>query len=354
MPQSTPICDIILLSWNGLEYLRSCVESLFKYTPLPINLLIIDNGSEIETVSYLQKLKPPQRGNVNLKIIYNSDNKGFVGGMNQGMRLSSSPYVCLLNNDTLFSPNWLELCLKAYNSNPRIGIVNPNSTTFGTWPQKKQTVESVAEELSHRFYNEPITEIGTCVGFCMLIKHEVIERIGYLEESLHGFFFEDTDYSKRAKQAGYFCVVANQAYVFHHEHKSFKNKSHRDQFFKKNQKWFYEKWGKPLRIFLPKKNISDKDKELLTKAARNDHFIYLHLPSNAKTEWRNKHAHISIIYHSFKIKPELLLFPYKIIKKQKKPYDYIIIEDYPLLKKVIPFYKRKIVNSLAEIKELNL
>ncbi|HLD74509.1 MAG TPA: glycosyltransferase family 2 protein [Bdellovibrionota bacterium] len=354
MMKNSPVCDIILLSWNKLLYLQPCVESLFKHTKLPINLFIVDNGSGAETVNYLQKLGITQhQENIHLQIIYNNENLGFVGGMNQGMKLSTSPYVCLLNNDTLFTANWLELCLKTFESNPQIGIVNPNSTTFGVWPKKNQSVEDVAFEILKRWADQPITEIGSAVGFCMFIKREVIEKIGYLEESLYKFFFEDADYSKRAKLAGYKCVVANQAYVFHYEHKSFKNKKHRDQYFKQNQKWFYEKWGKPLRIFLPKKALSNQDREILTHIARNDHFIYVHLPHSVKVDWNDKHANISLIYHSFETRPELFFFPYKIIKRQKKPYDYIVAQDYPLLKKILPFYRKKIVNSLKDIKELN-
>ena len=112
--------------------------------------------------------------------------------------------------------------------------------------------------------------------------------------------------------------------------------------------------GKIIKIFLPKKKPKKQKKELITRIARQDHFIYLHLPQGAQTEWESHHANISIIRHRFKYGSELVYFSYRIIKKQKKPYDYIMIQDYPLLKKIIPFYKKKIVNSTEEIKELKL
>src|SRR3989338_3417363 len=352
MMKNSPVCDIILLSWNKLLYLQPCVESLFKHTKLPINLFIVDNGSGAETVNYLQKLGITQhQENIHLQIIYNNENLGFVGGMNQGMKLSTSPYVCLLNNDTLFTANWLELCLKTFESNPQIGIVNPNSTTFGVWPKKNQSVEDVAFEILKRWADQPITEIGSAVGFCMFIKREVIEKIGYLEESLYKFFFEDADYSKRAKLAGYKCVVANQAYVFHYEHKSFKNKKHRDQFFKKNQKWFFEKWGKPLRIFWPKQEVcTQQEQDMLTKIVRDDHFISLFLPKKVQMVWHQKHAHVSLNYHSFK-RLFLFYFLWAILKKQKKPYDYIVTKDFPILNKFSSLMKGKCVSDIREVKE---
>src|SRR3989338_6629175 len=253
--------------------------------------------------------------------------------MNQGMKLSQAPYVCLLNNDTVMTRNWLSLCIDVFEKNPTIGIVNPNSSTFDLRPKKDQTIDEVAEELLQQFQNFPVKEIGSCIGFCMLIRRGVIKKIGTLEESLYKFFFEDTDYCKRAKRAGYLCVVASQAYVYHYEHGSFKDKKQRYEFFKKNQKWFYEKWGKPLRIFWPKRMAcTPQEKDLLTKIARDDHFISLFSPRTAQEDWNRKHAHILLKYHSFKIL-ELPYFLWAILKKQKKPYDYIITQDFQILNK---------------------
>ncbi len=344
------ICDIILLSWNKLEYTRPCIESIFRYTSLPCRLLVVDNNSEEETKSYLKSLQGTS--SVKVEVIFNKENLGYVGGMNEGLKRSQAPYVCLLNNDTLVTPQWLELCLEAFKRDPAVGVVNSHSSTFGLWPKKNQTVEEVAQTLYFQHQSDPVTEIGTCVGFCMLIKREVIDKIGYLEESLYKFFFEDTDYCKRAKKAGYFCVVANQAYVFHYEHKSLEKKSQRDEFFKRNQKWFYEKWGRPLRIFWPKETAcTQKEKELLTQIARDDHFIFLFSPKATQENWSHRHAHISLRYHSFKML-ELPYFLWAILKKQKKPYDYIITQDFPILNKFRCLMKGKCISDIHEVKEV--
>lgn len=344
-----PVCDIILLSWNKLEYTRPCIESIFRHTSLPCRLFIIDNGSEEETKVYLKSLQSSPA--LQIRVILNKENLGFVEGMNQGMKLSQAPYVCLLNNDTLVTSQWLELCLAAFKRDPTVGIVNPHSSTFGVWPKKNQTVEEVAQALVVQYQSNPVTEIGTCVGFCMFIKREVIQKIGYLEETLHKFFFEDTDFCKRAKKVGYVCVVANQAYVFHYEHKSFKNKKHRDQFFKKNQKWFFEKWGKPLRIFWPKQEVcTQQEQDMLTKIVRDDHFISLFLPKKVQMVWHQKHAHVSLNYHSFK-RLFLFYFLWAILKKQKKPYDYIVTKDFPILNKFSSLMKGKCVSDIREVKE---
>ncbi len=328
----TSVCDIILLSWNKLHFIKPCVESIYKHTTLPIRLLIVDNGSEAETKSYLKSLEqgnvPSKNENISLEIIFNSDNKGFVGGMNQGMKWSTAPVVCLLNNDTLVTPNWLELCLKAFEQNPQIGVLNPNSSTFGVWPKKNQSVEDVAASLEKQYALDPVTEIGCCVGFCMFIKKEVKEKIGYLEESLYKIFFEDTDFCKRAKRAGYLCAVANQAYVFHHEHGTLSKKSEREVYFLKNREWFYKKWGKPLRIFWPKKTLTEKDREILTQLAREDHFIHVPIPSDLNILWK-PHAHIAFIKHSTRW--PILYFAWKILKKRKKKYDVVVTEDFPKL-----------------------
>lgn len=325
-----PVCDIVLLSWNKLEVLKPCVESLFQHTSLPVRLFIIDNGSDEETKTYLRSLTSSSL--ISLELIFNETNKGFVGGMNCGMRLSQAPYVCLLNNDTIMTPNWLELCLDAFEKNSQAGIVNPNSSTFGVWPNKNQNANDIAEVLKEKHQANPFTEAGCCVGFCMFIKREVIQKIGFLEESVDKIFFEDTDFCKRAKEAGYLCMVANQAYVFHHEHKTFPKKKDRDVFFKKNEKWFYEKWGKAKRIFFPKKTaLTEEEKNLITQWARKDHFVYISLPEKEQGTWKNPHAHIRFLYYHYFPK---LHFIWQILKRQKKPYDQIVIHEYPFLGKL--------------------
>src|SRR3989338_3541546 len=75
---------------------RNCLESVYRHTHTPFNLIIIDNGSKAETKDFLKAFVSLQK---NVIIIRNEYNLGWVKAVNQGMRRAVSPYLCIMNND---------------------------------------------------------------------------------------------------------------------------------------------------------------------------------------------------------------------------------------------------------------
>lgn len=250
-------CDLILLSWNNLEILRQCVDSILRCAHAPSRLIIVDNGSsETGVREYLSCLK----GNdtIQVQVILNAVNEGFAKGMNKGMAVSDAPYVCLLNNDILVTDGWLEEMIKIAAENPGVGIVNPSSNNFGLRFGKGTTLKEFACSL--RAQSGKWVEMGSCIGFCMLIKREVIEKVGYLDESYGYAYFEDTDFGRRAQKAGYKCAMAKGCYVYHAEGKSGRFLKDKDEAFRKSAEIFRGKWGIPHRVVYV---ITCKDKGFL-------------------------------------------------------------------------------------------
>jgi len=239
-----PICDIVLLTWNHLELVQPCIETLLRHTTLPARLLIIDNGSDLPAHEYLQRVTGTPH--VTVELLRNETNEGFRKGMNKGLRVSRAPSVCLLNNDTLVTPGWLERMLEVADANPTIGLLNPSSNVFGDRPCRGETLEAHASHLASR--RDEWVEVGSCIGFCLMIKRTVIERIGLLTEDEPGFFFEDDDYSRRAQAAGFFCVVVPSAYVYHAEHRSVRALPQRERVFRASREAYWRRWGRPLRV----------------------------------------------------------------------------------------------------------
>lgn len=256
-------CDLVLLSWNNLEILKRCVDSILRCARTPSRLIIIDNGStEPGVTDYLSALK----GNdmIEVRLILNTVNEGFARGMNKGIRASGAPYTCLLNNDIVVTDGWLEEMMKVADENPAIGIVNPSSNNFGLHFGKNTTLERFAGAL--KIQTGRWVEMGGCVGFCMFIKKEVIARIGYLDEGYGYAYFEDTDFSRRAQKAGYRCAMANGCYVYHAEGKSGKFLKDKDGTFRKSAEVFGGKWGRPLRVVYV---ITGKDQGLSARIAQS-------------------------------------------------------------------------------------
>ena len=256
-------CDIIVPIWNHPEFTRSCIEGLLKNTRYPYKLLLIDNGSERETKNYLENLK---KENANIKLLRNAENLGFIKAVNQGLALSDAPYVCILNNDTVPGVAWLTELVEFAEKHPDVGLLNPLCSGHS---RQSLTVEAYAGEIL-RSGKGKFMEMNQCQGFCMLIKREVIDKIGYLDEHFGIGGFDDTDYSMRAHLAGYKCVCVYSSYVYHEEHKSFDKLGDRKVLQRESEKKYFEKWPRHKRIaiaFSLVKNTSDKDIEKLLNSA---------------------------------------------------------------------------------------
>ncbi len=232
-------CDIIIPIWDQLEHTQTCIENIIKNTLYPYRLILIDNASGDDTRKYLESLK--NRNPLDVELIRNEENLGFVKAVNQGLKISSAPYICILNNDTIPAPGWLEKMIDFAIQHRDVGLVNPQCNGHGNVP-----IGIYAKTLEK--YKGKYMEMNQCQGFCMLIKREVIDRIGYLDEIFGIGGFDDTDYSMRANIAGYRCVAIKEAYVYHRLHASFDKSGNREDWVRRNQKIYYKKWGKHLRI----------------------------------------------------------------------------------------------------------
>jgi len=347
------ICDIIVLTWNQKQIIKSFIDSLFKSTSLPFRLIIIDNNSKDGTREYLESIKKD-----NVKIIFNKENRGFVGGMNQGIEISDAPYVCLANNDLIFTKGWLEEIIFIFENYPKVGILNPDSNSLGAKPPEDVSIEEFAETL--KINNKGIfLEMPFCIGFCMCIRREVIERIGKLSEDFAPIFFEDTDYSMRAKSAGYLIGVAKGSYVWHKEHASFKQIKEREAIFQRNRNIFIKKWGKILRIAWISTDYNELKNNLKNAIdfARQGNFIFFFfkgfkLERSRIFEEIDSFEHTGIIFLRFK---NIFDLAFKIIKKKKK-YD-VIFGPYRIIKRLKflrLFYKSYFVNQEDKNKVLNI
>lgn len=328
-------CDLVLLSWNHLEETKPCVESLFECTDVPCRLFLVDNGSEPGVRQFLQSIRP--RGAVQeVVVLQNETNEGFPKGMNRGMRASQAPYVCLLNNDLLFTPGWLSRMIEVATAHPEIGVLNPTSSNFGNYPPRGVSLNDYAAQLAVK--DGTYVEVGVCIGFCLLIKREVINRLGYLSEEVERAFFEDEDYSMRVQAAGFRCVVVETAYVFHAGHRSVKSLPDREALFRRNQQWCHRKWGPWRRIAVvrptPLEPGSDELRRFLERVlawTRQRSFLYCYGPLPKGVSGRDLFRSVGLIPHANVMWHDVTgpcaswLTMWKILKRQKKRFDTIMV-----------------------------
>lgn len=214
----TKKASIITLCYNQLETAtKPFIKSIYQYTnPDLFELIIVNNASSDGTYEYLEQIKNEYN---NIKVIHNTENLGYSKGNNQGMELAEGDYLIMLNNDTLFTPHWLEGIIDILANHPEIGILSTKTNHCGGDRQLIKNYKSLTPEnyltnidLSAK---EPITYSDIIFFFCWALRREVMNDIGLLDETFGLAWFEDADYTYRCLYKGYKCAVANNIFIYH-------------------------------------------------------------------------------------------------------------------------------------------
>jgi len=124
--------SVVVVAWNNLHYTRAFVESVRRNTDVPYELIIVDNGSAPEAVTYARTAAD--------RAVCNEENRGFAPAMNQGLAVARGDYVAFCNNDTVMPAQWASRLLDTARAQPRAAIVVPaitaasNAVTVRTTP----------------------------------------------------------------------------------------------------------------------------------------------------------------------------------------------------------------------------
>ncbi|MCX5807060.1 MAG: glycosyltransferase family 2 protein [Proteobacteria bacterium] len=204
------------------RYLKDCLESLRRQDWAgEQKIFITDNQSTAESLAFLKEAAPE------VEIIRNEKNDGFAKGNNDAMRLALQgeyDYLVLLNMDTIVEADCISHLVSAAESDGAIGAVQAR---LMLWPEKDKinSLGNVTHFLGFGYcdgYGEEwsrhslpvIRDIGFPSGAAALYKKEVLERIGLFDEEFL-IYNEDQDLGWRTWLAGWRCVLASQAVVYH-------------------------------------------------------------------------------------------------------------------------------------------
>ncbi len=224
--------NIIICVHNALTDVKACLNSIGKYTTSAYKLILVDDGSNTETRDYLRDY-----ANENfISLLRNETARGYTIAANQAMRAAKASYIILLNSDTIVTPNWLERLITCAESDTKIGIVGPLSNTAswqsipkiedkGDWATNPLPTDITVTQMATRittFSARLYPRLAFLNGFCLLIKRQLIEDIGYFDEKHFGQGYgEENDYCIRARQANWELVVADDVYIYHAQSKSY-------------------------------------------------------------------------------------------------------------------------------------
>ncbi|MEK3913814.1 glycosyltransferase family 2 protein [Paenibacillus sp. FSL H7-0331] len=237
--------SMIISNRNGLPLLRRCIHSIQKYTDIPYEIIVVDGGSTDGSVEYCRQQQ--------VRFISTPSSRGFTRSHNLGLHLGSGDALLLLNNDVVASPRWLSNLLNCLYSSEEIGIVGP--VTRPTSSKQMADMPISTPKHSPEMINLPDSRkwqsVERLAGFCFLIKRELVERIGFLDEQFPPGYFED-DYCYRARLSGYRLLMAGDTFVFDLGNASH-NKEDNQQVLNQdnpNEHKFVQKWGVDPRSFV--------------------------------------------------------------------------------------------------------
>lgn len=230
-PMNRKTVDIVVPVFNAYEDVKLCIESLKETVDLSIDRIIIlnDCSTDQAVTNYLQSIKSPR-----IDIIFNSENLGFTKTVNKGMKLYRSDDVILLNSDTIVTRGWVDKLVAAAYSRKNIATVTPlsNNAAICSVPVPNEynriplgyninDFARLVEDVSEKKY----PEIPTAHGFCMYIKRQVLDDIGYFDEShFRRGYGEENDFSFRAILNGYNNIMCDDTFIFHKGTASFPKK----------------------------------------------------------------------------------------------------------------------------------
>jgi len=260
------LVSIVILAHNQLPYTKQCLDSIRQHTTVPYELIIVDNGSTDGTAEYLTEFgerwreSAAQAGDSKsdrcraVKVLRHDRNLGYAAGNNSGIAAADGSHILLLNNDVVVTPGWLGRLTRFAEWDPRIGIVGPMSN-YVSGPQlvREFSYDSASleglDEFASRWAKERAGEsvvFPRVVGFCMLIKRNVIERIGGLDTRFGLGNFEDDDFSIRAAIAGFRSAIAVDCFIHHFGSRTFIGEriDYKESLLR-NWAIFKEKWGLP-------------------------------------------------------------------------------------------------------------
>jgi len=251
MQEARAEVSIIILTWNGLDYTRACLDSLKAHTALDagVRVFVVDNGSTDGTVEYL-------RGIEWITLIENGRNLGFVKGNNIGIRAAPAQSdILLLNNDVeIIQDGWLAEIQRVAYSAGDIGVVGcrlifPDGRLLHAgaympldswWGQQIGGLEKDVNQYALD------RDVQAVTGACMYIRRDVLEAIGPLDKAFFSYF-EDTDYCLRAAEVGFRTVCAGGVTLIHHENVSTRiNRVSFSEMFQRSQRTFRRRWERKL------------------------------------------------------------------------------------------------------------
>lgn len=216
----------IVINYNSKDLLDGCLKQLQKQTYESLKIFVIDNDSQDGSCKYLQETHP------NVTTVCNSTNLGYAKAANQGIKMSDTDYVMILNPDVRLEPDYIKKCLAKMEEDKKIAAITGKIYKYDFETNKKtKLIDTVG---LHCFSNRRVIDRGQGVedkgqfnkeqevfgvsGACPIYRRTALDEVRIMGDYFDGDFFmykEDVDLSWRLRLYGWKCYYLPAAIAYH-------------------------------------------------------------------------------------------------------------------------------------------
>ena len=235
-------CSVVILNWNGADVMRRFLPSVLACTTQPeTEVVVVDNGSTDDSMSFLQSLLPTSEAKAaHLRVIPFAENYGFAEGYNRAIRMMDSEFVVLLNSDVMVTEGWLQPVLAYMQEHPEVAAAQPKILAYKSLQAHQEdetkpvTFEHAGaaggyiDRLGYPFCRGRVMSyvaedkgqydtVARCFwvsGAAFFIRTEVYNKVGGLDSKFFAHM-EEIDLCWRLNCRGYELVCVPQSAVYH-------------------------------------------------------------------------------------------------------------------------------------------
>lgn len=246
--------SIIIVNWNTKKLLIDCLSSVFETVKdISMEIWLVDNASSDGSVDAVKSAYP------SVNIIQNRKNLGFAAANNRALKKMQGQYALLLNTDTVLTKGAVENLYDFMENNNDAGMAcgqllnqdGSKQNSIANFPGILSLFcnESLLQILfpekfpgKRREYKDPV-EVDSCIGACLMVRKKAMDDVGLLDEN-YFFFFEETDWAYRIKQAGWRIYFVPSAKIFHFQGQSVGHNVKSRIMFYRSRYFYFKKWHK--------------------------------------------------------------------------------------------------------------
>ena len=329
--------DIIIPVYNGFQYLEPLIKSIIKNTFMDYRIIICDDKSSDEKVLPLLKQFKNENSHIDITLLENEQNLGFIKTVNKLVKYTNNHFV-LLNTDTEVPPFWIERLMYPIFEMKNIASTTPftNAGTICSFPNylednpifENMNVEELDSYFQYVNFEKTYIEIPTGVGFCMGVNKTLVDKIDMFDEIFGKGYGEENDWCQRAIQNGYKNIHVTNLFVYHKHGGSFASEE-KQKLLNKNSILLSKKfpnYNSDVAVLISKNDLKDLREMIILKIFTNKYNLKLfitHSLGGGADEYINSYLNnnIAILKFTYNF---LLGYEVEVLYKNKSSYKFFV------------------------------